>query len=147
VDESTGTSTRYLAIDPGEICGWAAFDHQGHLLEMDQIPMDEMGSLLDCFPSLLWVICEDYVINPNIPHGGSRAPTIRIIGQIQEWCRNHNTSLKIQPNRIKKIGYAWAGIKPLPKSRHAESHQRDAVAHGVYFLQKNGIRMSVLDEP
>lgn len=138
---------KYLAFDPGLTVGWAAFDESGKECAWGQTPWDNVGKILDTFGgNLIAVICEDYVINPHVSHGGSKVETVRVIGMMQEYCRANNVPLVLQPPRIKKIGYAWAGRAPLPKSQHAQSHQFDALAHGVYYLQKNGIRKSVLDE-
>jgi hypothetical protein len=47
--------------------------------------------------------------------------------------------LTLQPATAKNSGYLWAGLSSAP-TNHAISHQYDAVAHGIYWLQVNGIR-------
>lgn len=103
-----------------------------------------MGSLLDKHTLVKVIIVEDYVVRPHVSHGGSRVEAIQVIGMVKEFCRKNDIQMVLQPPRIKKVGYAWAQLKK--PSRHNQTHHTDAIAHGVYYLQKNGIRKSVLDE-
>lgn len=129
---------KYLALDPGGTTGYAVFNETGDLEGIGEVfNRDELRDLLnDTKPTL--VICEDWKTNPNISFGNNRMETVRIIGQIEEWCSTHNTIIVLQPNTIKSIGYRWAG-KSKSKNK-ALSHRLDAYVHGVYYLQKNGIR-------
>jgi len=130
--------SKYLALDPGGTTGYASFNEDGNLEDMGEVfDRDSLRELLgNTGPSL--VICEDWKTNPHIRFGNDKMETVRVIGQIEEWCSVNNVSLVLQPNTIKPIAYRWAGKK---QSRNkALSHRLDAYVHGVYYLQRNGIR-------
>jgi hypothetical protein len=139
----------YLAIDPGEkYNGWATFSDTGDLIEFGTVEgADPFTDWLENFPieKLRQVIVEDYRIGQvrggygAAKHQGSRALTVGTIGRIESWVyRNRLAPIVKQANNIKTVGYMWAGIE-VPKSK-AMTHQTDAFVHGVYWLQKNGIR-------
>lgn len=138
----------FLAIDPGETTGWATFDQHGNLLDLGQIKGFELFSdWLDYEiekPSL--IIYEEWVTNPNVPQGGSKQETSQVIGAIRAYARRNGIVVVAQRTSAKPVGYAFAGIKPLPKSRHSESHQYDAFAHGIYYLVKNKITKTALQK-
>lgn len=127
-----------LALDPGETTGFATFDANGDSLEIGEVFSDaELDELLDrVAPDL--IVVEDWVTNPHVHMGGNKQLTARTIGSVESWARRHTAKVILQPNTIKSIGYRWAGI-PKPKNKSL-SHRSDAYVHGVYYLQKNGIR-------
>lgn len=128
----------YLALDPGETTGFAIFDEKGNSLEIGEVFSDaELDDLLDRLSPTV-VIVEDWVQSPYITMGGNKQLTARTIGSVESWCRRHSAKVVLQPNTIKSIGYKWAGL-PKPKVKSL-SHRSDAYVHGVYYLQKNGIR-------
>ena len=139
----------YLAIDPGEhnraggSTGWALLDNHGEVERFGQIRADEITSWLNDmlkFERIEAVICEDFanfVWKGN--HQRSRKNKTSVaIGRIEAICELHQVPLHKQPSSILTIGYKWAGIDP--PSNHDISHQYSAIAHGVYWLQRNGIR-------
>ncbi|HET7713499.1 MAG TPA: hypothetical protein VFK94_03950 [Patescibacteria group bacterium] len=139
----------YLSIDPGEkYNGWATFDCNGDLITMGTVyGINEMTDFLEQFPTdaLRQVIVEDYRIGVvkgkyGAAHQqGSRALTIKTIGMIESWTyRKKLAPIVLQANSIKPTGYMWAGIT-VPKNKDL-SHETDAYVHGVYFLQKSGVR-------
>ena len=132
---------KYLAVDPGHTSGWALFDDEGSLIEFGQFTLLELEVLDALFTNdLRAAIVEDYR-----NHGftqqkkWSRNETSKVIGGIETLGRMHKVPVYLQPNTVKTIGYKWAGLQAQP-ANHAISHQYDAVAHGVYWLQQNGIR-------
>lgn len=129
----------YLAIDPGKTSGWATFDEAGNGITMGQASTEELIKLLQETTAKV-LITEDYRLFPwkAKEQIWSKLDTVRLIGMIQLWCYLHNLQLFLQDPNIKSIGYMWAGI-PKAKS-HKNSHERDAYVHGVYYLQKAGIR-------
>jgi len=146
---STKPDPHYLAIDPGERWnGWATFNDLGDLIEFGTVEgVDALTDWLEDFPvgNLRQVIVEDYRIGyvkgkfGAAKHSGSQALTVATIGRIESWVyRNRLAPVVKQPNNIKTIGYMWAGLE-VPKDKRF-SHQTDAFVHGVYYLQKNGIR-------
>lgn len=132
----------YVAIDPGETYGWAAFDSEGNLVDKGQFRYEKDTEVLTALlpSSLKGVITEDYR-----NHGftqqkkWSRNQTSKNIGKIEMVCSMRNIPMHLQSNTKKAIGYKWAGMDGAP-SNHAISHQYDAYAHGVYWLQIQGIR-------
>jgi hypothetical protein len=136
------TDVKYLAIDPGETSGWAQFDAQGNAIAYGQFKLKDVKESLQRLVSsdLLAVIVEDYKVHPwQKQRGFSRNETSKIIGRIEMICELRNIKMVLQPNTVRAIGYKWAGLDEQP-TNHAISHQFDAVAHGVYWLQMNGIR-------
>ena len=131
-------SNVYLALDPGETTGFAAFDAKGDSTEIGEVFSDaELDDLLDRLSPTV-VIVEDWIQNPHAHMGGNKQLTARTIGSVESWARRHNAKVVLQPNTIKSIGYMWAGIsKAKAKSM---SHRADAYVHGVYYLQRQGIR-------
>lgn len=132
----------YMAFDPGLTTGWARFDEKGTIEAFGQFKWDEKDDYLRRFltPDCLGVITEDYR-----NHGWqqqkrwSRNETSKLIGAIEALCTYLGIPCHLQSNTVKAIGYKWAGLDGAP-SNHDISHQYDAVAHGTYWLQQNGIR-------
>lgn len=130
----------YLALDPGDTTGWAQFEEDGKGVTFDSFyGKEKLYEFLDAAAPQV-IICEDYKLFPwkAANQSWSRLDTVRAIGAIEYWAYLHNAKVIFQDPKIKSIGYMWAGI-PKPKN-HSESHHVDAYVHGVYFLQKAGIR-------
>lgn len=138
------TKLKYLAIDPGVTTGWASFDEKGQTLDFGEIKgIDEF---LDFFEGidhseLEHVICEDYIVDKRVSHGGSRVPTIQLIGAIKRYCHKNKIPLHMQHRAAKDIGIKFIGMKK-PKGHMPD--KISALCHGVYWLQRNGIRESRL---
>lgn len=136
---------RFLALDPGGTTGWATFSDKGEAVGYGQVGgkdtfydwLDNVSSLL---PLLDTVICEDFKLFPwkSNQQAWSQLATVRIIGAIELYCQMRNITLVLQEPNIKGIGYKWAGLTP-PRN-HNISHEMDAYVHGVYYLQKAGLR-------
>lgn len=133
---------QYLAIDPGDTTGWAGFDECGELVTLGQVSDDEFNTWISeaISPQMSAVICEDYVIMQHkaMAHSWKPANTSQKIGAIEFVCHRDGINLVKQRNTIKSTGYQWGGLKK-PTDKRIE-HQYDAFAHGIYYLQKNGIR-------
>lgn len=139
----------YLAIDPGEGVkgkgqggtGWATFDKEGNLIEHAQVLTEDLEDFLILMvkPTLLHIIVEDYMNHGHMQQKKwSRNQTSKHIGKIEMAAKFAGVPVSLQRNTCKAIGYKWAGITPA--TNHAISHSMDAYAHGVYWLQINGIR-------
>jgi hypothetical protein len=138
--ECPPTSAAYLALDPGKATGWATFDANGDGTGFGTVQGQEgLYELLDeKNPKVL--IVEDFELFPwrakDLPFDSLIA--VLQIGAIDHWAWQHNVPVHKQKPMIKATGYMWAGIvKPKVK---AMTHQTDAFAHGVYWLQRNGHR-------
>jgi hypothetical protein len=132
----------YLAVDPGITTGWATWDEQGDIIEMGQVSADEFSKFFQAkiTDDILHVIVEDYRNYAwKTQKRWSRNDTSKFIGQLEMLCNLRNIPITLQPASAKTAGYLWAGLGQAP-SNHDISHQYDAVAHGTYWLQNNGIR-------
>lgn len=133
----------YLAIDPGLTSGWARFDGDtGEIIAFGQFKYEDRDMELRRLitPNCKGVITEDYKNYAwKRQKNWSRNETSKLIGGIEAICAYLNVKHYLQASTCKPIGYRWAGLDSAP-SNHAISHQYDAVAHGVYWLQTNGIR-------
>lgn len=143
----------FLSIDPGErTTGWAAFDAAGAELEFGKItggPDEFMDWLESLVPTPKEIIYENYRVSPTINHGFSKVVTIQLIGMIKRYAHTRKILLHEQPNTVLKIGLKWVGFYNTyydskgKKKKHVDD-QISAYAHGVYYLQKKGIRKSRL---
>ena len=133
----------YLALDPGESTGYAMFKSDGDVEDFGTLKgRPALYEFLEhIVPSTVKVVViEDYTLYPwkGKEQSWSKLDTVRYIGAIEFWAHKRLTQVVFQPPNIKSIAYMWAGIK-VPKN-HDHSHQTDAYVHGVYYLQKQGIR-------
>ena len=127
----------YLAFDPGGTSGWASFDKDANLTGTGDIlgGMEGLSLFLATIEDMPHtIICETYEILPWVPHAFSRVETIREVGIIQEFALRHNIEFIEQKPMVKKSGRKWAGL--APDKNKADSHHKDAIGHGVYFLYK-----------
>lgn len=133
------SETYYLCLDPGKTTGWATFDEAGVGITMGQANIQELLDMMDSTDAKI-IITEDYHLFPwkLKEQVWSKIDTVRVIGMIQYWCYKTGRQLILQDPNIKSIGYMWAGLKRA--ASHKNSHERDAYVHGVFYLQKNGIR-------
>jgi hypothetical protein len=129
----------YLAIDPGETTGWAAFDESGTIVAIGQFKQAEQNDWLDANikPTLKAVITEDYTNHPGKQRNWTRNQTSKNIGSIETVCHLRRVPIFLQRNTCKSIGYKYMGMEP--PSNHSISHQYDAAAHGTYWLRIKGI--------
>lgn len=128
----------YLALDPGHTTGYAVFDDNGNGVENAEV-FDRKGvyDLLDRVKPDV-IIMEDWITKQGVALGGDKLETVRVIGAVEYWAYSHGATVVLQPNTVKSIAYRWAGISK-PKTKALE-HKADAYVHGVYYLQKAGIR-------
>lgn len=131
----------YIAFDPGHTSGWATFDENGDVIEMGQFTLDELSRIKDLIhEDIKAVIVEDYKNHGYMQQKRwGRNETSKVIGRIEAVCDMLGVPAPhLQPNTVRAIGYKWMGSEQ-PKN-HSISHSWDACAHGVYWLQTNGIR-------
>lgn len=128
----------YLAIDPGGSTGWATFTEDGHAITLGTCRTREQVYELLRKVNPQHLIVEDWITKQNAQLGGDKLEVIRVIGALEFYAYIKRIPIVEQPNTIKGIGYKWAGLKQGGPKR--DSHERDAYVHGVYFLQRKGIR-------
>lgn len=131
----------YFACDPGNTSGVAIFNSDGSLMSMGQYAKDAFMDYLRDYPEPYpkVVIIEEYRIFPNkaSTHAYSKVDTIQIIGMVKSAAHKWGAEVIEQALQAKPLGYKFAGMKP-PKD-HSKSHGPDAVAHGYYYLVKQGV--------
>ncbi|HEY0750017.1 MAG TPA: hypothetical protein VGD26_02610 [Chitinophagaceae bacterium] len=135
----------YLAIDPGDTSGWATFDWQGNLIGMGQVKeADFVEKFTDLLTSdLQHVIIEDYVLFQHKAMAqtnarGRKLKTAKMVGQLEMLANLRDVPYTKQESGRYRIGAMWGGFE-IP-SNHSISHQYVAAAHGIFWLQSNGIR-------
>jgi hypothetical protein len=131
----------YLALDPGHTTGWATFDDEGTVLDKGQFGLEDAVDILNNLINgdLKHIIVEDYKnYHWKKQKSWSRNETSKVIGKIETLAELSRVPVALQPASVRPIGYMWAGT--TQPSNHAISHEYDAYAHGVYWLQSNGIR-------
>ena len=130
-----------LALDPGTTTGYALFKGEdGELFGSGVMGKDTVIPWIDAVKPGL-IIYEAYRNRPYVKQGGSDMPASQVIGKIKEWCRANNVHYVEQDPSVLPIALKWAGIKQ-PKGHLSD--ENSAIAHGVYYLQKHGIRKSRL---
>jgi hypothetical protein len=148
--EPTGEE-RYLSIDPGISTGYATFKANGDLIRTGTLRdgktelypfLETLDSdmMVDYLGRPLDIIVENYRLYPwkSMSQSWSSLETVRFIGAIDFWASRWDFPVHLQDPQVKGIAYKWAGLT-VPKN-HDMSHETDAFVHGVYFLQKAGIR-------
>lgn len=136
-------NAKYLALDPGDTFGFAEFGKDGNLINMGQERDANFVRWSDqhITSDLDTVIVEDYKLIPGKKSRGqawSRMNTSKQIGKIELMCDMRGVKFVLQPNNKYPIGAMWGGFE-IP-SNHSISHQYVAAAHGIFYLQENGIR-------
>lgn len=137
----------YLAIDPGDMSGWAHWDAGGNLLAYGQVAEAEFNRWIRRElenKHLQKIICENYLnsaykpISMHVSKRNRSNKTSKKIGAVEAIAEMHDVPVILQPNTHIKIGSMWSGF-PIP-SNHSISHQFVAIAHGTYWLVQNGIK-------
>ena len=143
----------FLALDPGETTGWAFLGPEGfpaipkpHGASMGQIagqqPLRRWLRALQEPPSV--IIYESFRIRGHYKnHFGQEHETIQNIGIIKSYYYDlidmgFEVELVKQDPTRKRMGYGWAGLKE--SGDHSQSHRKDAMAHGVYYVVTKKIR-------
>lgn len=139
VVNSDHNPVKYLAIDPGKSNGICGYDAKYYMVFMLTIKEEDVVTFLNLFEQIETCIIESYRIFPQKArqHIYSDLATPRVIGRVEGWAATNKIELIKQPSRIKTTGYAWAGIKPPPKS-DPTNHVMDANVHFIYWAVTHG---------
>lgn len=140
---------KYLFFDPGEHTGYAGFSKEGSLTTVGtcQTP-EELFEFLardlekpEFTGDLELILYESFRLYPwkSEAQYWSEFKTVQVIGAIKYRAFDMGIEVKEQPSNILNMGYRYMGMDPLPHSNPL-NHQFCAIAHGVYYLQINGIR-------
>lgn len=140
---------RYLAIDPGGNTGWAIFDEQGKLQSMGSIKGHD--EFLDWLEDIVHgqsfeIIIERYRVRTGGKHtftnSFSDVPTLQLIGAIKRIARKNKFKIHEQdPSPSLVIGLKFLGMGNVYKDKHVPD-EVSALAHGTYWLRKNGVQES-----
>ena len=91
------------------------------------------------------VVIEDFLVRPDKAKQGAfdwdRMQTPQEIAQLLTLCRIFEIPHHLQQPSIKPVGYGWAGMKYVPGKKG--QHERDALAHAVYYVVKNKLARPV----
>lgn len=123
-----------LAIDPGDVSGYAFLNMEGVLADMGQFKLANMESFLDGLHGINVIVLENFRIRPDQNFSWSEMNTIQVIGAIKYRAHQLKCKVVLQEPSCYSIGAKWAGVT-IPKD-HSISHQVVAYAHGTYYSHK-----------
>lgn len=136
----------YLAIDPGKTTGFAHFDPNSEIVINDKIKGED--AFLDFLEKYLEVheikvfIVEAYRNRPgpaNKHNVWSKNETSQHIGAIKRIARKAGiTVVEQEPSPCLAIGLKFLDMDNRYKGKHVPD-EISALAHGTYYLKKNGI--------
>lgn len=149
----------YLAIDPGGTTGWALFDEGGDTLGFGKVKGHD--NFLDWLedtvrlnePKVSTIILENYKVGRSggsqFTHSFGDVPTLQLIGAIKRVAKKASIPIVEQsPNDmymgLRHLGL-WTRYRGDGKALHVPDDQ-SALAHGVWYLTKIGVRKHRLDE-
>lgn len=136
-----------VSFDPGLTTGWATFDKTGDITGYGQVKLDNFPEFLGGMKEGVEVVVyEDFRLRKSkaIQQSGSTMPASQAIGQIKMFASQRGTRIISQSPTIKPIAEKWTGVKP--KGPHSDSHWVDAFNHGAYWLIRQGIRKTKLEQ-
>ena len=143
----------YLAIDPGGTTGWARFNETGDTTGFGKIKgHDAFLDWLEEVQGVQVCILENYKVGRSggsqFTHSFGDVPTLQLIGAIKRVAKKQGWELVEQsPNDmymgLRHIGL-WSQYRGSGKALHVPDDQ-SALAHGVYYLIKIGVRKHRLD--
>jgi hypothetical protein len=134
----------FLAIDPGEMTGWALFNMEGTPIQMGSVLYGkDLYELLQTYDPDFFVV-EEFMLRTKRAAGNSnmhytkewdRVYAARAIGYVE--ARAHELRVMVhyqQPSVMeataKKFGLPTKGLRKA-------QHQIDAVIHGYYFAEQH----------
>jgi len=135
----------YVFIDPGKHTGWAIFDVNGNIISnfTTHTFEDTVNHLSDLvrLKTIKKLIYENFALFPwkSQDQMWSEFETVQVIGAIRYACIRHLIDYEKVPPRNKDMGFMYMGTKE-PSHSNPLNHQLVAHAHGVFWLQRAGIR-------
>lgn len=138
----------YMFIDPGVNTGWALFEDNGNEIDVFttrsfEKTCKQLRDLITINTKLNYkrIFIEDFRLYPSKAQAQlwSQFETVQVIGAVRARCLEFNIPYEVVPARNKDIGFMYLGIKE-PSHSDPSNHQMVAFAHGVFWLQNQGIR-------
>lgn len=138
----------YIFIDPGETTGWAKFNSEGETTNLGQIRgfdnwcewlsnnINNMNSF-----DIIKIVAENFTLYPwkSQAQMWSEFETVQVLGALRYVCNRLNIPYETVPARDYPMGFRYQGMNVPPHSNPLHD-QLVAHAHGVFYLQKRGIR-------
>jgi hypothetical protein len=138
----------YLFVDPGESTGWCKFDDSGKVISIGTTrSFAELCNWIsveltpETAKELQRCVVEEFMLFPwkSQAQLWSEFETVQVIGAIRAQCNLLRIPWEKAPSRNKNMGFMYMGTTEPPHSNPA-NHQIVAMAHGVFWLQRAGIR-------
>lgn len=126
-----------MSFDPGKSTGWAEWDVRGRLVDHGILLID------DFFEFLRYVergpfVYESFTLDHRArKQVGSQVEASQAIGAIRLRAKQIGAAVWPQRTESRDMGYLHAGLKRA--GQHKDSHDLDAVAHGVWFWESQGV--------
>lgn len=142
----------YLAIDPGGLSGWARFDASGETLGLGKIKgHDNFLDWLEEQEDVETLILENYKVGRSggsqFTHSFGDVPTLQLIGAIKRVAKKNKWIVVEQTPNDMYMGLRYLGLWQVYRGGKSKQHvpdEQSALAHGVYYLTKRGIRKNRL---
>ena len=136
-----------IVFDPGKATGWALFE-DGKIKDwgiLRSLPeLDEfLINYVTNYGMPTNVLYENFIVfaNKAQKQTGSKMEAPQAIGKIKLWASMLGiTPEKPQMSNILKLAVKWSGVDH-DKGDHANSHNKAAFNHGVYWLVKNDMML------
>lgn len=139
---------KVVSFDPGKKTGWAILDPEssGHLLinfgtTPNKTELIQLLKDLETPNVQLQVVVEDYINRPpksgGFDHTWDKGYTHRIIGMIEGWCLRNRFKMILQQPSDKPAAFGIIGMQYKKGTQNI--HHLDAIAHGFFYLFKNGL--------
>lgn len=125
-----------LALDPGVTTGVAVW-FQGwepHRFDLQELPTDRvwyflagMGQVLRPFT----IVCENFLYRADQAH--AELEGVKVIGIVEEWCRQNNVPLELQRPDQAKFFYTKDRLQKAGLWEKGKPHAMDALRHLLYY--------------
>jgi hypothetical protein len=131
-----------LFVDPGDVSGFALFNHEGTFMAKDQADFEGMLTILKDLSMtnlITRIVVEDYRLRKGkqAQQTGSRFQAVQVIGALKFYAHMMVIPLELANVQAKTLGSMYSGVKP--PSDHKKSHEIDAYNIGIYWLVANDI--------
>ena len=137
----------YLAFDPGETTGVCEFWENGNMANKHQFDFNDLVTFLFTYKEpVAAVICEDFKIRGGKAKSftGNRMEVVQAIGAIRSFAVSKKCKYILQDASIKPMAQRQTQV--FPKGAHADTHWVDAFNHGAFYLIRQGIRKTFLQQ-
>lgn len=125
--------------DPGKSTGWCRFE-ENRLHSFGTTQLDDLGIMLQGIQAAQVFVIESYFVRPKnaggFDHNWSSPVALEAIGAIKARGSQIGSTIVMQQPSLKVPGYGFAKMEYKKGKKNV--HYQDALAHGCYWLVKNG---------